>query len=70
MSELESMSNADDHAGSEWFFTAEKLQHVYDSVAEYRRLAGKAVLRQVAEGFLLPCDAEVLRRETVEGVSF
>jgi hypothetical protein len=57
-------------AGSEWFFTASKLRELYGSVVEYRRLAGEAVLRQVAEGFLLPCDAEVLRRETVEGVSF
>jgi hypothetical protein len=39
-------------------------------VENYRRQAGEAIDRQIEAGFLLPEDAEVLRRDTVEQVSF
>ncbi|PYI24407.1 hypothetical protein BO86DRAFT_379405 [Aspergillus japonicus CBS 114.51] len=41
-----------------------------NSMAAYRRRAGTAIARQMKSGFLLPEDAEVLRRETVERVHF
>ncbi|KAF7561733.1 hypothetical protein G7046_g2405 [Stylonectria norvegica] len=56
--------------GSEWPFASEKLQKVYGSLANYRRIAGQAIERQIRAGFLLPADAEVLRRETIEEVHF
>lgn len=56
--------------GSEWSFTSESLQKLYGTVANYRRLAGLAIKKQIQAGFLLPEDAEVLRRETVENVIF
>ncbi|UKZ48316.1 hypothetical protein TrVGV298_002539 [Trichoderma virens] len=58
------------YCGSEWAFTPEILRHLYGTVANYRRLAGLAIGEQIQAGFLLPEDAEVLRRETVEGVTF
>jgi hypothetical protein len=39
-------------------------------VENYRRQAGEAIHRQIEAGFLLPEDAEVLRRDTIEQVSF
>lgn len=56
--------------GSEWAFTPEVLQKLYGTVANYRRLAGLAIRKQIQAGFLLPDDAEVLRRETIEKVIF
>lgn len=56
--------------GSEWSFTPETLQKLYGTMANYRRLAGLAIKKQIQAGFLLPEDAEVLRRETVENVVF
>lgn len=56
--------------GSEWVFKPEILQRLYGTVANYRRLAGLAISRQIEAGFLLPEDAEVLRRETVESTVF
>ncbi|UKZ74853.1 hypothetical protein TrVFT333_002523 [Trichoderma virens FT-333] len=58
------------YCGSEWAFTPKILRHLYGTVANYRRLAGLAIGEQIQAGFLLPEDAEVLRRETVEGVTF
>lgn len=46
------------------------LQKLYGTVANYRRLAGLAISKQIRAGFLLPEDAEVLRRETIESVVF
>ncbi|KAJ5278837.1 hypothetical protein N7478_004209 [Penicillium angulare] len=57
-------------AGSEWTFSEDKLRSIYGSDLSYRLQAGTAVASQVQSGFLLPVDAEVLRRETVEMVSF
>ncbi|KAJ4256160.1 hypothetical protein NW762_009237 [Fusarium torreyae] len=56
--------------GSEWPFDTEKLKGLYGSVAIYRRKAGQAIQDCVDAGFLLPADAETLRRETVEKVVF
>ena len=56
--------------GTEWMFDEERLRQAYGDVKTYRSLAGKAILRQVDDGFLLHCDAELLRRETVESVVF
>lgn len=56
--------------GSEWAFTPQTLQKLYGTVANYRVLAGSAISKQVRAGFLLPEDAEVLRRETIERVVF
>ncbi|KAI5467805.1 hypothetical protein BGZ63DRAFT_431361 [Mariannaea sp. PMI_226] len=56
--------------GSEVLFEAEKLRALYGSVSNYRQLAGKSLVRQVESGFLLPADAETLRRETIETVDF
>lgn len=56
--------------GSEWAFETELLRRLYGTVANYRHLAGLAISKQIRAGFLLPEDAEVLRRETVESVSF
>ncbi|PYI36173.1 hypothetical protein BP00DRAFT_387391 [Aspergillus indologenus CBS 114.80] len=58
------------YCGSEWPFSEEQLRVLYGSVAAYRRRAGAAIARQIRSGFLLPEDAEVLRRETVERVHF
>ncbi|CAG8176014.1 unnamed protein product [Penicillium salamii] len=58
------------YCGSEWPFSEDELRVLYGSVAGYRMLAGAAITNQVQSGFLLPGDAEVLRRETVEGVHF
>ncbi|RAH51164.1 uncharacterized protein BO95DRAFT_492330 [Aspergillus brunneoviolaceus CBS 621.78] len=58
------------YCGSEWPFTEEELRALYGSVAAYRRRAGAAIARQMKLSFLLPEDAEVLRRETVERVHF
>ncbi|KAJ5652687.1 hypothetical protein N7507_010113 [Penicillium longicatenatum] len=58
------------YCGSEFCFSDEKLLAIYGSVAEYRRRAGGAIQRQMESRFLLPEDAETLRRETVEGVVF
>ena len=41
---------------------------MYGNILNYRKLAGAAILEQIKSGFLLPEDAEVLRRETVESV--
>jgi len=46
------------------------LRKRFASVESYRLAAGVAIKRQVEEGFLLPADAETLRRETVDAVSF
>jgi hypothetical protein len=56
--------------GSEWAFDASKLQAMYGSVEGYRQAAGKAIIHQIQGRFLLPADAEILRRETVEAVQF
>lgn len=56
--------------GSEWDFTPETLRELYGTVANYRRLAGLAIRKQIRAGFLLSEDAEVLRRETIEKVIF
>ncbi|KAJ5120274.1 uncharacterized protein N7515_009662 [Penicillium bovifimosum] len=42
----------------------------YKTVGNYRRQAGEAIERQIQNGFLLPEDAEILRRDTIEHVSF
>ncbi|KAH7134521.1 hypothetical protein B0J13DRAFT_560589 [Dactylonectria estremocensis] len=57
-------------AGSEWPFDHQKLRDLYESVANYRLVAGLAIQQQVKSGFLLPADAETLRRETIENVKF
>jgi hypothetical protein len=46
------------------------MQKLYGSVLNYRKLAGVAICDQIKAGFLLPEDAEILRRETVETVDF
>jgi hypothetical protein len=51
-------------------FNSETLQQLYGTVANYRRVAGLAINKQIQAGFLLPEDAEVLRRETIESVIF
>ncbi|KAJ2975123.1 hypothetical protein NQ176_g5694 [Zarea fungicola] len=56
--------------GSQWTFEAEKLQSLYGTVANYQYTAGQALQRQIDQGFLLPIDAEVLRREIIEAVCF
>lgn len=56
--------------GSEWKFSQDRLRQLYGTVANYRHQAGVAIGHQVAQGFLLPCDAETLRLETVEKVQF
>lgn len=56
--------------GSQWTFEAAKLQSLYGTVANYQYAAGQALQRQMEQGFLLPVDAEVLRRETIEPVRF
>jgi hypothetical protein len=56
--------------GSEWEFSKEKLRDLYGTVGNYRRLAGWAIQSQVKAGFLLASDAETLRRETIEQVTF
>lgn len=56
------------YRGSQWNFDKAKLRDLYQSTQEYRRVAGQAIRQQVLAGFLLPADAEVLRRETVERV--
>ncbi|ATY64529.1 signal peptide-containing [Cordyceps militaris] len=56
--------------GSQCTFSAEKLQMLYGTVANYRHIAGRALQEQIQRGFLLPMDAEVLRRETIEAVEF
>lgn len=56
--------------GSQWNFDSEKLLQIYGSVAGYRAVAGQALQRQIQSGFLLPADAEILRRETVESAVF
>ncbi|KAL6815250.1 hypothetical protein GGI42DRAFT_311161 [Trichoderma sp. SZMC 28013] len=58
------------YCGSEWAFGPEFLQQLYGTVANYRHLAGLAISKQIRAGFLLPDDAEVLRRETVERIRF
>ncbi|KAJ5800150.1 uncharacterized protein N7518_002218 [Penicillium psychrosexuale] len=58
------------HTGTEVPFKDVKLWAVYKTVANYRRQAGEAIERQIKAGFLLPEDAEVLRRDTIEQVSF
>ncbi|KUL87994.1 hypothetical protein ZTR_03898 [Talaromyces verruculosus] len=58
------------YQGSEWPFFEDELRRLYGSPAEYRGQAGAALSRQLQSGFLLPADAEVLRRETVEKVNF
>ncbi|KAJ5952612.1 uncharacterized protein N7479_011025 [Penicillium vulpinum] len=58
------------HIGTEMPFKDVKMWAVYKTVANYRRQAGEAVDRQIEAGFLLPEDAEVLRRDTIEQVSF
>ncbi|KAJ5782644.1 hypothetical protein N7457_004418 [Penicillium paradoxum] len=55
--------------GSEVPFTDVQMWALYKSVENYRRQAGEAVERQIQAGFLLPEDAEVLRRDTIEQVS-
>ncbi|KAJ5925928.1 signal peptide-containing protein [Penicillium verhagenii] len=56
------------YCGSEWSFSHEIFLAIYGSVGEYRHRAGEAIQRQIESGFLLPEDAEILRRETVEQV--
>lgn len=56
--------------GSEWPFGPDELRRLYITVGNYRQHAGEALRDQIDAGFLLPCDAEVLRRETVEQVDF
>ncbi|KAG0161231.1 hypothetical protein PDIDSM_8765 [Penicillium digitatum] len=56
--------------GTEVPFKDVKLWAIYKTVANYRRQAGEAIQRQIEAGFLLPEDAEVLRRDTIEQVSF
>ncbi|KAH8665597.1 hypothetical protein BGZ61DRAFT_366022 [Ilyonectria robusta] len=58
------------YRGSEWPFDSEKLQLMYGSVSNYRRIAGQALNSQIQSGFLLSSDAEILRRETIETVVF
>ncbi|GFP60273.1 hypothetical protein TASIC1_0017003500 [Trichoderma asperellum] len=58
------------YCGSEWDFAPELLQKLYGTVANYRRLAGLAISKQIRAGFLLREDAELLRRETIESVVF
>ncbi|CAI7592641.1 unnamed protein product [Penicillium glandicola] len=58
------------HWHTEVPFKDVKLWAVYKTVANYRRQAGEAIERQIDAGFLLPEDAEVLRRDTIEQVSF
>ncbi|KAL7933064.1 hypothetical protein V8C35DRAFT_327844 [Trichoderma chlorosporum] len=58
------------YCGSKWMFKPEILRQLYGTVANYRRLAGLAISKQLRTGFLLPEDAEVLRRKTVESVIF
>lgn len=53
---------------SEWLFGDEKLRALYGSVANYQPVAGQTLRRQIEAGFLLPCNAEALRREIVERV--
>ena len=61
---------ANNTIGSEWACEPKTLQSLYGTVANYRRLAGRAIDTQIRAGFLLLEDAEILRRETVENVSF
>ncbi|KAM3469895.1 hypothetical protein MY5147_006736 [Beauveria neobassiana] len=56
--------------GSQWAFSPEKMQVIYKRVENYRLIAGRAIQKQIQQGFLLPVDAEVLRRETIEAVHF
>lgn len=56
--------------GSEHLFDDTKLRELCGCVEGYRRAAGIALLHNIEDGFLLPCDAETLRRETVENVVF
>jgi hypothetical protein len=56
--------------GSEWPFHAKKLKDLYFSTAIYRQRAGQVLRECIDAGFLLDADAETLRRETVEKVSF
>jgi hypothetical protein len=57
-------------AGTEVQFTDVQMWAIYKTVDNYRRQAGEAIERQIQAGFLLPEDAEVLRRDTIEQVSF
>ena len=43
---------------------------MYRTVFNYRKETGQAIMDQMQAGFLLPDDAETLRRETVESVVF
>ena len=56
--------------GSEWRFDGDKLKSLYGTVEIYRREAGRALRVQMDQRFLLPADAEILRRESVETVAF
>ncbi|KAJ5250190.1 hypothetical protein N7489_000600 [Penicillium chrysogenum] len=58
------------HTGTEVPFKDVNLWALYKTVENYRRQAGEAIDRQIEAGFLLPEDAEVLRRDTIEQVSF
>lgn len=63
------MQDSDHGAGSEWAFDGDKLKSLYGTMAGYRRVAGR-LEAQLDERFLLPDDAEILRRETIEAVKF
>lgn len=56
--------------GTEVPFKDVNLWALYKTVENYRRQAGEAIDRQIEAGFLLPEDAEILRRDTIEQVSF
>jgi hypothetical protein len=56
--------------GSERPFSIKRLRNLYIVVENYRTKAGQAINKQIKTGFLLPCDAEVLRRESVESLEF
>ncbi|KAM5341797.1 hypothetical protein ACJ41O_014828 [Fusarium nematophilum] len=56
--------------GSEWLFDTDTLVELYGSVTTYQQMAGQAIQRQIKDGFLLPCDAETLRRDSIEKVVF
>jgi hypothetical protein len=46
------------------------MLEIYKSLANFRRQAADAIYRQVVNGFLLPEDAEILRRDALEHVTF
>ncbi|KAJ5561071.1 hypothetical protein N7535_009268 [Penicillium sp. DV-2018c] len=58
------------HNSTESPFTDGQMWTIYKTVDNYRRLAGEAIERQIEAGFLLPEDAEILRRDTIEHVLF